>query len=152
MPRLAALSAQTFNSKVPIFDSGFVTNGDFRDPIGTFLNPWSVNGNTAKTANNQVLLTGDSSRLTQTVGGLPTSSTLTLQFYIVDFIDLTGNFNGTFVHWNTNGVPEQTISIRTTGLITATVNTDTSTSGSIEFNCLNNVGNRILVDNVGLYN
>ena len=155
MPRLCALSSQSFIAQGTPFDSGFVTNGDFNDPIGTFGNPWTTSnfvGGAARptrNANNQVEFVNNCI-LTQTVSGLPTNTTFTLSFVVNE--RTAASTSHIYVNWVTAGIPGSEIRtfIQSTGLITATVNNLFSSSATIEFRVVNDAGNTMTLDKVKL--
>lgn len=153
MPRLNSLTAQSFNSRIPLFDSGYVADGNFTAP--SLISNWSRSNFTGignlpfKTANNQVEF-ANNAVLSQTVGSLPTNTTFTLSFYVYTLIDTSTNANGVYVNWNTAGVTEIRTFIRNTGLITATVNTATNSSATIEFRCVGGTGSQLIIDKVAL--
>lgn len=153
MPRLCALSSQSFIAQGTPFDSGFVTNGDFNDPIGTFSNPWTTSNfvggadRPTRNANNQVEFTNNCI-LTQTVGGLPTNTTFTLSFVVNE--RTAASTSDIYVNWNASGVSQIRTFIQSTGLITATVNNLSSSSATIEFRVVNDAGNTMTLDKVKL--
>lgn len=153
MPRLNSLTAQSFNSRIPLFDSGYVADGDFSAP--SLITNWARSNFTGsgnlpfKTSNNQVEF-ANNAVLSQTIGGLPTNTTFTLSFYVYTLIDAAPNNNGVYVIWVTAGVTEIRTFIRNTGLITATVNNATSSSATIEFRCVGGAGSQLIIDRVAL--
>ena len=152
MPRISALSSQSFIAQGTPFDSGFVTNGDFNDPIGTFLNPWTTSSfdggseRPTRNANNQVEFINNCV-LTQTFSVFPNQNMqLRLSFYVYDVINTNGN--QVYVNYNTSGITEQRTFINQTGLVSIIVNHGTAGSGTIEFRCTFDPANILVIDKV----
>lgn len=150
MPRRATLGAQSFFTNGYSFDSGFVEDGDFQQAFSvTAWNTSSFVGGTedpVRNAAGQVEFTNNCV-LTQSFVVSPNQNMqLRLSFYVYDVINTNGN--QVYVNYNNSGVPEQRTPITETGLITAILDHGTASSGTIEFRCVSDPANILVIDKV----